>query len=105
MKCATCSFDNEAGAAFCENCGNPMPAACPNCGNPVKAGAKFCNTCGFKLAAGTGAVPLSSPPKAQPPAASLDALRQAAPSAVAEKIRAQRGQPAGGRGIPAQPDQ
>lgn len=97
MKCNICSVDNEAGAAFCENCGNPMPAACPQCGNPVKAGAKFCKTCGFKLAAGTGAVPLSSPPKAQPPAASLDALRQAAPSAVAEKIRAQRGQAEGER--------
>ena len=92
MKCAACHFENEAGAAFCEDCGAPVQPACPNCGNPVKAGAKFCKTCGFKLGAGPEA-----PPPTRPRAANLDAQRQAVPSAVADKIRAQRGQREGER--------
>jgi len=98
MKCAACQFENEAGAAFCENCGAPIHPACPNCGNPVKAGARFCKTCGAKLGAESAAAAQpSAPPTAQARAASLDALRQAVPTAVAEKIRAQRGHAEGER--------
>lgn len=97
MKCANCSHENEPDAGFCENCGSAIVPACPNCGNPVKAGAKFCKTCGFKLGAAPAAAQPSPAPKADPRAASLDALRQAAPNAVAEKIRAQRGRSEGER--------
>jgi len=95
MKCSTCSFDNESGAAFCENCGTPIQPACPNCGNPVKAGAKFCKTCGFKLSADPSPAPPPLAPKADPRAANLDALRQAARGGVAGKSRPQGGRAEG----------
>ncbi len=94
MKCHSCGFENEAGAGFCENCGLALQQACPNCNNPVKPGAKFCKTCGFKLQGAATPVP-DSPPRGGP--ASLEALRRAAPQAVAEKIRAQRGHAEGER--------
>jgi class 3 adenylate cyclase len=98
MKCPNCSFENEADAKFCENCGQPLERMCPNCGKPVAPNARFCKNCGYKLAAAESA---SSAPVASAPAASqpgtLQALRQAAPSAVAEKIRAERGRGEGER--------
>lgn len=97
MKCANCSHENEPDAGFCENCGSALVPACPNCGNSVKAGARFCKTCGFKLDAAPAAAQPSRTPKADSRAANLDALRQAAPNAVAEKIRAQRGRSEGER--------
>ncbi len=54
--CAKCGAQNPADTKFCNNCGNPFPAAagggvpkfCPDCGTAT-GGAKFCPNCGKKL--------------------------------------------------------
>lgn len=84
MKCPNCSFENEGGAKFCENCGQPLERVCPNCGKPVSANARFCKNCGFNLA---GAPARAAPVVKSEP---LDALRRAAPQQVATKILAER---------------
>ncbi|HSB90058.1 MAG TPA: adenylate/guanylate cyclase domain-containing protein [Anaerolineales bacterium] len=84
MNCPNCGFDNNSDARFCENCGQPLERACPNCGQAVSAGARFCRHCGFDQT--TGAAPATRVPRS----GSLDALRRAAPSAIADKILAGR---------------
>ena len=64
-------------AKFCENCGHPLERRCPNCGRPVSAAAKFCGNCGYNLSH----IPATTP-------SSLASLRQAAPAALQEKVRA-----------------
>jgi len=49
MRCAQCQHENEADAAFCEECGAKLELLCPGCGQPVKPGAKFCKKCGLNL--------------------------------------------------------
>jgi len=49
MRCASCSFENEAGAQFCEECGAKLVRACPSCGREVRPTAKFCPACGAPL--------------------------------------------------------
>jgi len=46
MICVQCQHENEADAAFCEECGAKLELLCPGCGQPVKPGAKFCKKCG-----------------------------------------------------------
>ncbi|HET7009216.1 MAG TPA: adenylate/guanylate cyclase domain-containing protein [Anaerolineales bacterium] len=91
MNCPNCSFRNAPDARFCENCGQPLERSCPNCGQATSAGARFCRHCGFDLAtsaASTTRVPRSG---------GLDALRKAAPAAMADKILADREQMEGER--------
>lgn len=78
MTCPNCSFENTRDAKFCQNCGRPLERLCPNCGTPNASSARFCSNCGFNLAS----IPA--------PAATtqLSALRQAAPNALQDKIRA-----------------
>lgn len=53
MKCNNC--DNEVTAGkFCNVCGAPV--VCPSCGAQISAEMRFCNKCGFKLAAAPAAV-------------------------------------------------
>src|SRR6266545_6026816 len=73
MKCHNCSHDNPSDARFCQNCGQPLDRICPNCGTSNKTDAKFCKQCGALLA--------GSPDR-------LGALRQSAPQALQDKIRA-----------------
>ncbi len=60
--CAACGAKVEdPGAAFCPNCGTPMPRgqtpasapvrqpACPDCGTLLKPGERFCPNCGYRM--------------------------------------------------------
>jgi class 3 adenylate cyclase len=85
MRCPNCSFENAADARFCENCGQPLERACPNCGQPVASAARFCRHCGHDLSQGAPAAPTTVPRSA-----GLEAIRRAAPSAMAQKILADR---------------
>lgn len=51
MKCAHCGEENQKDAKFCSSCGQKLAQAgegsgCLNCGAPLKASAKFCPSCG-----------------------------------------------------------
>ena len=54
--CANCQTPNEAGDAYCMQCGQaltppqPQKKLCPNCGADVKPNATFCTKCGTSLA-------------------------------------------------------
>ena len=53
--CANCRTPNEAGDAYCMQCGQalapqPQKKLCPNCGTEVKPNATFCTKCGTSLA-------------------------------------------------------
>ena len=76
MRCASCGFENPAGAKFCEECGAKLVRACPACGHETSASAKFCSECGAAL---------SGPPAGAPAAgAPIDYT----PPHLAERIRA-----------------
>lgn len=47
--CPVCGQKNDAGAKFCDNCGQPLCRICPACGEKNDAAAKFCDNCGGKL--------------------------------------------------------
>lgn len=50
--CPNCGASVPAGAKFCLSCGQKMASNavfCPNCGKPLPAGAKFCSECGNKV--------------------------------------------------------
>ena len=53
MKCNNCGNEVTAGK-FCNVCGAPV--ICPSCGAQISAEMRFCNKCGFKLAAAPAAV-------------------------------------------------
>src|SRR5512140_1886949 len=73
MKCPNCSFENQADARFCQNCGQPLERRCSQCGTANAPEARFCKQCGTALAAGAGD--------------KLSAMRQSAPQPLQEKIR------------------
>src|SRR5579864_3744551 len=50
MTCQNCGAENRAGAKFCNECGAKLALVCPN-GHPVNVGAKFCDECGAPLRA------------------------------------------------------
>lgn len=97
MKCNNCGAANPAGSLYCQDCGHrlgdwvpqeranklptpptglsraaaaapPGPAPCPRCGTPNAPHLRFCNTCGFQLAA-VGAAAAPAPPAPAPPRA------------------------------------
>ena len=86
MNCANCGFANDADAEFCENCGAALARACGNCGSPLKPGARFCKKCGAAVSQPSG--PVSPPTGTGEQGQRLAALRQAAPQALRDKIRA-----------------
>lgn len=52
IACPNCGTANPAGARFCNNCGSKLAAGtikCPTCGTENPAGAKFCSNDGTKL--------------------------------------------------------
>ena len=67
MRCPRCRSENDASAAFCEECGARLELTCAACGQPVAAGKKFCRSCGTALPSATdsrrGPVPSATPPK------------------------------------------
>ena len=52
LPCLHCGRGIPAGAAFCDQCGTPVPTPdappsdCSNCGRPLPADARFCDQCG-----------------------------------------------------------
>jgi membrane protease subunit (stomatin/prohibitin family) len=52
VECAQCHNQVRAGAKFCDSCGTPMQRHCTNCNADLSAAAKFCAECG---------TPVSSP--------------------------------------------
>jgi membrane protease subunit (stomatin/prohibitin family) len=46
MECGNCHSQVRAGAKFCDSCGTPMQKHCTNCNADLTAAAKFCAECG-----------------------------------------------------------
>lgn len=46
VECAGCHSQVRAGAKFCDSCGAPMQKHCTNCNSDLNAGSKFCAECG-----------------------------------------------------------
>jgi membrane protease subunit (stomatin/prohibitin family) len=46
VECAECHNQVRAGAKFCDSCGTPMQRHCTNCNADLSATAKFCAECG-----------------------------------------------------------
>jgi membrane protease subunit (stomatin/prohibitin family) len=46
IECAECHSQVRAGAKFCDSCGTPMQKHCTNCNADLTAAAKFCAECG-----------------------------------------------------------
>ena len=63
MQCPRCQTPTREGAKFCESCGARVAASCPGCGADVRPGAKFCGACGAHLEA----APTSPSPRAYTP--------------------------------------
>ena len=95
MQCASCGFNSDADAEFCENCGMALAHVCSQCGSPLKPGVMFCKKCG------TAVNPPLSPSSEQLDKAQhrqrLATRQQAAPQAVRDKIRASSAQIEGER--------
>jgi class 3 adenylate cyclase/tetratricopeptide (TPR) repeat protein len=51
MRCSQCQQDNPPGARFCSSCGARLAVPCPACGHTNAPGSRFCNACGQPLAA------------------------------------------------------
>ncbi len=45
-RCPSCNQPVRAGAKFCDSCGAPLVLACAQCGAELRPGAKFCDRCG-----------------------------------------------------------
>ncbi|HEY7870122.1 MAG TPA: adenylate/guanylate cyclase domain-containing protein, partial [Methylomirabilota bacterium] len=58
MVCPQCQHANPPGAKFCSSCGGRLAVACPACGHANVPGSRFCNDCGAVLdAAGPSGAP------------------------------------------------
>ena len=51
-ECASCGFDNRAGALFCGSCGEQLGRACPECAEVVALELAYCTRCGPAMAPG-----------------------------------------------------
>ena len=51
MRCADCGTENPDSARFCGSCGARLATACPRCDSPAPLGLRFCTACGFALEA------------------------------------------------------
>ena len=51
-ECASCGFDNRAGALFCGSCGEQLGRACPECAEVVALELAYCTRCGSAMAPG-----------------------------------------------------
>ncbi|TDF67152.1 adenylate/guanylate cyclase domain-containing protein [Cupriavidus sp. L7L] len=93
MRCASCGFENPAGAKFCEECGARQTRVCPACGQEAAASAKFCSECGAPLSVPAG-IPAAAPvgPQAGTTSPGLAPTTPIdyTPPYLAERIRAAR---------------
>ncbi len=82
VDCASCGFENLAGASFCGECGASLATtvACPGCGAENPSAHKFCNACGRPLNASPSIAGARAAPSVRGPGA-------ATPEHLAEKIR------------------
>ena len=80
--CGSCSTENDPANRFCEECGGPLERSCPDCGAVLKPRAKFCGTCGTRVAPAT--TPPGSPISAPAAPAAPAAAPQEAPSVLAD---------------------
>ena len=92
MKCNNCGNEVTAGK-FCNVCGAPV--VCPSCGAQISAEMRFCNKCGFKLAAAPAAVkapveetPVPAEPVEETPAPVTPVEETPAPVAPVEETPA-----------------
>src|SRR5262245_36146811 len=51
MRCPECQHENSPIARFCESCGMRLACVCPSCGEETGPQARFCPACGATLAA------------------------------------------------------
>jgi Double zinc ribbon/Adenylate and Guanylate cyclase catalytic domain len=75
MICSNCRHENRQTAKFCESCGNKLARLCPSCGVEARTEAKFCDNCGTKLDANPE-VPPQAPVAAEKPVKKAAERRQ-----------------------------
>jgi class 3 adenylate cyclase len=51
MRCPACTADNPELARFCASCGERLATGCPHCGASVPLAARFCTSCGGTMPA------------------------------------------------------
>lgn len=51
ITCAHCQTENPDAAKFCLSCGQKLALSCPNCGTELPANVRFCFNCGHRMAA------------------------------------------------------
>lgn len=61
MRCASCQYENQADALFCESCGAKLPATCAACGTDLSAAARFCRKCGTPTQVSTSIAQTAAP--------------------------------------------
>ena len=61
MLCAECQQENPAGAKFCGTCGARLAPACSGCGATHRPGQAFCWACGARIPPLTSATTAGSP--------------------------------------------
>ncbi len=66
MTCPNCGSDNPAGQRFCNTCGYSLAAACDVCGTVNAPGSRFCGNCGSPLDGGASPATVPAAPLAEP---------------------------------------
>jgi predicted ATPase/class 3 adenylate cyclase len=87
MQCPQCRHENREQARFCESCGTRLASKCAQCGSELGPTARFCSECGTPVAAPT--------PTTLPPAPHSDSRftspQSYTPQHLAERIISSRG--------------
>jgi class 3 adenylate cyclase len=89
MTCPGCNGEVRAGLKFCPTCGTRLAATCPSCGAPADPGARFCGECGAGIAAvppAAAAVPERPVGAAPLPGAAAPAAPPQAASAAERRV-------------------
>ena len=63
MQCSACHHENQPAARFCASCGARLARTCPSCGKETAPAARFCASCGTALERANG--PTSRPPSVE----------------------------------------
>lgn len=89
VDCANCGHENRAGARFCEDCGARLALTCGSCGTELSATARFCDGCGQAVGEAVGEAGLVAGEVVSDGAASAATARDPrayTPEHLAEKI-------------------
>jgi class 3 adenylate cyclase/tetratricopeptide (TPR) repeat protein len=86
VNCLNCGTENNEGAKFCNECGNPLAISCPNCGHQNQPGSKFCSECGTRLQE----IPAPPPAVSQAPASPDTLVQSLIPEEFAVKLEGAR---------------